>query len=63
MSLDDRVASNADEDKSVAETEMKDSGPDEGLDPPEALGTEDEVGVDPDGPIAAEDAAKGEKDE
>ena len=63
LGSDDRVASNADEDKSVAETEMKDSGPDEGLDPPEALGTEDEVGVDPDKPIAAEDAAKGEKDE
>ena len=63
LGSDDRVASTADEEKSVAETESKDSAKDEGPGSPEASSKADEVGVDPDVPIAVEDAAKGEKDE
>ncbi len=63
LSSDDRVASTADEESSVAETESEDSAQDEGLGSPEASSRADEVGVDPDVPIAVEDAAKGEKDE
>ena len=63
LSSDDRAASNADEDKSVAETESEDSAQDEGLDSPEASSRADEDGVDPDVPIAVDDAARGEKDE
>ena len=63
LGSDDRAASTADEEKSVAETESEDSAQDEGLGSPEASSKADEVGVDPDVPIAVEDAAKGEKDE
>ena len=63
LGSDDRVASTADEEKSVAETESEDSAQDEGLGSSEASSKADEVGVDPDVPIAVEDAAKGEKDE
>ena len=63
LSSDDRAASNADEDKSVAETESEDSAQDEGLGSPEVASKADEVSLDPDVPIAVEDAAKGEKDE
>jgi len=63
LSSDDRAASNADEDKSVAETESEDSAQDEGLGSPEASSRADEDGVDPDVPIAVDDAARGEKDE
>ena len=63
LGSDDRVASTADGEKSVAETESEDSAQDEGLGSPEVSSKADEVGVDPDVPIAVEDAAKGEKDE
>ena len=63
LGSDDRVASTADEEKSVAETESEDSAQDEGLGSPEVSSKADEVSVDPDVPIAVEDAAKGEKDE
>ena len=63
LGSDDRAASIADEEKSVAETESEDSAQDEGLGSPEASSKADEVGVDADVPIAVEDAAKGEKDE
>ena len=63
LGSDDRVASTADGEKSVAETESEDSAQDEGLGSPEVSSKADEVSVDPDVPIAAEDAAKGEKDE
>ena len=63
LGSDDRVASTADGEKSVAETESEDSAQDEGLGSPEVSSKADEVSVDPDVPIAVEDAAKGEKDE
>lgn len=63
LGSDDRVASTADEENSVAETELEDSAQDEGTGSPEASSKADEVGIDPDVPIAVEDAAKGEKDE
>ena len=63
LGSDDRVASTADGEKSVAEPESEDSAQDEGLGSPEASSKADEVAVDPDVPIAVEDAAKGEKDE
>ena len=63
MGSDDRVASTADGEKSVAEPESEDSAQDEGLGSPEVSSKADEVSVDPDVPIAVEDAAKGEKDE
>lgn len=63
LGSDDRVASTADEEKSVAETESEDSAQDEGLGSPEVSSKADKVSVDPDVPIAVEDAAKGEKDE
>ena len=63
LGSDDRVASTADGEKSVAETESEDSAQDEGLGSPEVSSKADEVSVDPDLPIAVEDAAKGEKDE
>ena len=63
LGSDDRVASTADEEKSVAETESEDAAQDGGLGSPEAASKADEVGVDADVPIAVEDAAKGEKDE
>ena len=64
LGSDERVASTADEEKSVAETESEDSAQDEGPGSPEASSKADEVvGVDPDVPRAVEDAAKGEKDE
>ena len=63
LSSDDRVASTADGEKSVAETESEDSAQDEGLGSPEVSSKADKVSVDPDVPIAVEDAAKGEKDE
>ena len=63
MGSEEPVELTSDKDDSAAESKPDDSVQDEGLDPPEALGTEDEAGVDPDGPIAVEDAAKGEKDE
>ena len=63
LGSDDRVASTADEEKSVAKTESEDSAKDEGPGSPEASSKADEVSVDPDVPIAVEDAAKGEKDE
>ena len=63
LSSDDRVALTADEEKSVAKTESEDSAQDEGPSSPEVSSKADEVSVDPDVPIAVEDAAKGEKDE
>ena len=63
LGSDDRVASTADEENSVTETESEDSAQDEGPGSPEASSKADEVAVDPDVPIAVEDAAKGEKDE
>ena len=63
LGSDDRVASTADGEKSVAETESEDSAQDEGLGSPEVSSKADEVSADPDVPIAVEDAAKGEKDE
>ena len=63
LGSDDRVASTADGEKSVAETESEDSAQDEGLGSPEVSSKADKVSVDPDVPIAVEDAAKGEKDE
>ena len=63
LGSDDRVASTADGEKSVAEPESEDSAQDEGLGSPEVSSKADEVSVDPDVPIAVEDAAKGEKDE
>ena len=63
LGSDDRVASTADEEKSVADTDSENSTQDEGLSSPKASSKADEVDVDPDVPIAVEDAAKGEKDE
>ena len=63
LSSDDRVALTADEEKSVADTDSENSTQDEGLSSPKASSKADEVDVDPDVPIAVEDAAKGEKDE
>ena len=63
LGSDDRVASTADEENSVAETELEDSAQDEGTGSPEASSKADEVGIDPDVPIAVEEAAEGDKDE
>ena len=62
LSSEDRVESTSDEEDSVAESEPDNSVQDEGLDPPEAVSTEDEVDTDPDGSIGVEDVAEGEKD-
>ena len=62
LSSEDRVESTSDEEDSVAESEPDNSVQDEGLDPPEAVSTEDEVDADPDGSIGVEDVAEGEKD-
>ena len=62
LSAEDRVESTSDEEDSVAESEPDNSVQDEGLDPPEAVSTEDEVDADPDGSIGVEDVAEGEKD-
>jgi len=63
LSSEDGAESTSEKEDSVAETEPDNSVQDEGLDPPEALSTEDEVDVDPDGSIGVEDVAEGEKDE
>ena len=63
LGSDARVASTGDGAKSVAETESEDSAKDEGPGSPEVPSKAYEVGVEPDVPIAVEDAAKGEKDE
>ena len=52
LGSDDRVASTADEEKSVAKTESEDSAQDEGPSSPEVSSKADEVSVDPDVPIA-----------
>ena len=57
LGSDERVASTADEEKSVVETESEDSAQDEGLGSPEVSSKADEVSVDPNVPIASEDAA------
>ena len=62
LSSEDRVESTSDEEDSVAESEPDNSVQDEGLDPPEAVSTENEVDADPDGSIGVEDVAEGEKD-
>ena len=63
LSSEDGAESTSEKEDSVAETEPDNSVQDEGLDPPEALSTEDEVDVDPDGSIGVEDVVEGEKDE
>ena len=62
LSSEDQVESTSDEEDSVAESEPDNSVQDEGLDPPEAVSTENEVDADPDGSIGVEDVAEGEKD-
>lgn len=62
LSSEDRVESTSDEEDSVAESEPDNSVQDEGLDPPEAVSTENEVDADPDGSSGVEDVAEGEKD-